>query len=338
MKRLRQFMITTAALMVIGQTSYNAAHAQRLVPPADVIQPSPATGWNNAPAQPVQSVDPTFRLNQLEEEVRRLNGRVEELNFQLLQMIEKLRKMEEDNELRFQEIEEKQSSDGTDDGDSSDLADAGDSGLEKPEPSGENSSTDGQNASDESDAVDPSEPRRQKGSLPRALGTLTFDEQGNVIDNDPTGTPQLDGPDTPFGQPSQGVEAAEFGATPKDVFAVGDAALSARDYAKGEAVFQAFLNAWPKDPAAGEARYKLGESLFWQKKYYEAANVHLDTHRDFPNAKTAPENLLGLGLALAGLNQREVACATYAEVLQQYPKAAPRLAERIKDEQAGARC
>ena len=57
-----------------------------------------------------------------------------------------------------------------------------------------------------------------------------------------------------------------------------------------------------------------------------------------PKPPTAADNLLGLGLSLAGLNQREVACATYAEVLKQYPDATRRLGERIKDEQAAARC
>ncbi|MEM1317576.1 MAG: tetratricopeptide repeat protein, partial [Pseudomonadota bacterium] len=65
---------------------------------------------------------------------------------------------------------------------------------------------------------------------------------------------------------------------------------------------------------------------------------HLKAHNEFPQAPTAADNLLGLGLSLAGLNQREVACATYAEVLKQYPDARGRLGERVKDEQAAAKC
>ena len=83
---------------------------------------------------------------------------------------------------------------------------------------------------------------------------------------------------------------------------------------RAQQAFSAFLKAWPKDPHSGEARYYLGESLFWQKQYYKSAEVHLDTHNEYPEAPTAADNLLGLGLSLAGLNQREVACATYAEV------------------------
>ncbi len=46
-----------------------------------------------------------MRVQQLEEQLRQLNGRVEEMSFQLLQMQEQLRKAQEDNEFRFQELE-----------------------------------------------------------------------------------------------------------------------------------------------------------------------------------------------------------------------------------------
>jgi TolA-binding protein len=46
------------------------------------------------------------RVTQLEEQVRRLAGTVEELNFQILQMQDQLRRMQEDYEFRFQELEE----------------------------------------------------------------------------------------------------------------------------------------------------------------------------------------------------------------------------------------
>src|SRR5262245_954409 len=50
---------------------------------------------NPAPVAVAQAADP--RVNQLEEEIRKLSGTVEELNFQILQMQEQLRKMQEDN-------------------------------------------------------------------------------------------------------------------------------------------------------------------------------------------------------------------------------------------------
>src|SRR6478609_8058686 len=51
------------------------------------------------------------RNQQLQEQIRQLNGRIEEMSYQLLQMQEQLRKTQEDNEFRFQDLEKKKRSD-----------------------------------------------------------------------------------------------------------------------------------------------------------------------------------------------------------------------------------
>src|SRR5690606_4590669 len=60
---------------------------------------------SEAPMVMAQAGDPSVRIQQLEETIRQLNGRIEEMSFQLLQMQEQMRKTQEDNEFRFQELE-----------------------------------------------------------------------------------------------------------------------------------------------------------------------------------------------------------------------------------------
>ena len=67
--------------------------------------PACSSQSDEAPIVLAQASDP--RITQLEEEIRKLSGTVEELNFQVLQMQEQLRKMQEDNEFRFQELEKR---------------------------------------------------------------------------------------------------------------------------------------------------------------------------------------------------------------------------------------
>ncbi|MDD9911233.1 MAG: outer membrane protein assembly factor BamD [Ahrensia sp.] len=282
--------------------------------------------------------DASFEVQQLQEEVRRLNGKVEELNFLLIQLQEKLRRMEEDNEIRFQEIEEKQS--GTVGSRDVDVAanDGGNDRLEKPEraETAPEPQTSQQTVSQSTSQPAPTAPAKQRNLAPRALGTLTFDANGNVVDARPDDVQNAGLSDPAAGD--EALNASEFGATPDEVFKAGLNALDSRDYPTARRAFSAHRAAWPNDPQSGEVLHNLGLAHFWQKEYYEAANAHLEAHKEHPGAPTAPDNLLGLGLALAGLNQREVACATYAEVLKQYPQAQPRLGERIKDEQASAKC
>lgn len=321
---MKKFVPISIALLMTGA---GPAFAQRALPPVDV------------PTMQLVQSESSFRVNQLEEEVRRLNGKVEELNFLLLQLQEKLRKMEEDNEIRFQEIEEKQSDAGGSDGEKTeDVAqdNGGNDRLEKPEPSETESASDENSAPAQTAETAPARPGKPRDLKPRALGTLTFDADGNVIDARPedqqiAGLPE----DTVV---DESLDASEFGATPNEVFLAGKKAVESRDYETARRALSAHRAAWPNDPVAGQVLHYLGEAQFWQKNFFEAANAHLEAHKNFPEAPTAPDNLLGLGLALAGLNQREVACATYAEVIKQYPEARARLGERVKDEQASARC
>ena len=48
--------------------------------------------------------------------------------------------------------------------------------------------------------------------------------------------------------------------------------------------------------------------------------------------------MLKLGISLMGLKQRDVACATFAEIGKRYPDATSALKERVKQERALASC
>ena len=308
-----------------------------------------------------QSAD--FRVDQLQEEVRRLNGRVEELSFQLLQMEERMRKMQEDNEFRFQELEDRADGEGAAGGgasgtEGSDRLEKSSGANDAPSPrfeTGPNVDTDlvtgprpGAGTAAATPPPVPGNARASRGAPPKRLGTLTFDNDGNLVaDAAPQGGPRLDEEPLPrpgeAGSPFRTADeatdaAAEYGPTPNAVFAAAKTFYEERDFGQAEKAFRAHLAAWPKDSRGPAARYYLGQSLFWQKQYYDAASVLLDTHNAHPQARTAPDTLLALGLSLAGLDQREVACATYAEVLKRYPSAAGRLGPRVRAEQEAARC
>ena len=60
----------------------------------------------------------------------------------------------------------------------------------------------------------------------------------------------------------------------------------------------------------------------------------LAANKDYPKSKKAPEMLLKLGVSLVGLNQRDVACATFCEIGKRYPETSAALKERVKQEQA----
>ena len=52
----------------------------------------------------------------------------------------------------------------------------------------------------------------------------------------------------------------------------------------------------------------------------------------------APDALLRLGQSLAALNQKEMACATFAEIGRKYPRASASVKQGVEREQKRVRC
>jgi tol-pal system protein YbgF len=263
-------------------------------------------GNDDAPVTLAQA-DP--RVTQLEEEVRRLSGTIEELNFQVLQMQEQIRKMQEDNEFRFQQLE------------------GGGNGTAKKngslsEPTKTETQTRAPTGSEETTVA----PDAGGTGMPGvSLGTLSVDKDGNVTGGsvNPDGTavaalPSTDDPDELYRN------SYEF--------------ILSGDYPTAEAGFRDHITRFPADPKTADARYWLGEALLGQQKYREAAETFLTASKEYPKAAKAPDMLLKLGVSLKALNQNDVACATFREVGKRYPKSSDALKQRVKQEQALAAC
>jgi tol-pal system protein YbgF len=341
-----------------------------------------------------QNADEAARAMQLEEEVRSLNGKVEDLNFQLLQLQETLRKMQEDNEFRFQELEggkqgavQLKKSDAPEDGTLEAEAPAGEPAPGKLQPSEQDAGAQSSDGVENPDIAGvenaPGKPPRMvdgvevyeepatgagvnpvPGLEPRNLGTLRFDENGNVIEAAPGDPVDLSNPagDVPVqsaelpppgggqdgGETLPGVEVApksgaasaslEYPQDPDQLYDLGYGYVKAGDYKQAESAFREFTERYKSNPRLGEARFWLGESVFEQRRYEDAAKIFLDTHKKFPQSPLGAQNLLKLGVSLAGMNQRELACATLAEVPNKYPDLSNAVRAKVAAEQKAASC
>ena len=87
-----------------------------------------------------------------------------------------------------------------------------------------------------------------------------------------------------------------------------------------------------------DAQYWLGESLFQQQHYRDAAESFLAVSTKYEHAGKAPDSLLRLGQSLAAMHQKEAACATLAEVGRKYPKASASVKRGVAQEQKRVRC
>lgn len=296
----------------------------------------------------------------LEDQLRQMNGKIEELNFQILQMQEQIRKQQEDNEFRFQQLEggsqgaqqppEQKKSEAAPQDNNTDNSVAEAPATQAPADAA-TPPADGQSVGEvivESPTGDPGEV--VTGAPPKTFGTITVDKNGNVVNAD--GTTQATAPAETTapagGGPAAGANTGKSDGTvvaalpstndPEELYRNSYQFILSGDYSTAEQGFRDHISRFPKDAKAADAHYWLGESLLGQQKYRDAAETFLSASKEYPKAKKAPDMLLKLGVSLVGLNQRDVACATFGEIGKRYPDISGALKERVKQERALAAC
>lgn len=343
-----RFLSLLCGLLALPLAAQTPASAREIAPETALVDDSPfelfpfqaaATAVesrreDDEPVLLAQASDP--RVVGLEEQVRNLTGRIEEMNFQLLQMQEQLRKMQEDVDFRLQEMEQRR-------------GDAGQAPSAGKEPRGRaeapQAAPQPQRNQQLADAT-PSAPATPggvaagPGEPPRELGTIVFDEKGNLKSGtlDPEviakgGEPMHELPDS-----DTVVAALPSNSDPQELYRSSYEFVLSGDYGTAEAGFREYIERFPEDERSADAHYWLGESLLGQQRYRDAAELFVDANRRFPNSRRSPDMLFKLGVSLAALNQRDVACATFAKVGQRYPKASDALKQRVKQERALAGC
>ncbi|NHT78049.1 tol-pal system protein YbgF [Rhizobiaceae bacterium CRRU44] len=301
-----------------------------------------------APLLKVQASE-AGRIGQLEETIRSLNGRIEEMSFQLLQMQEQIRKFQEDNELRFQDIEGAKPA-----------APRKSGALETPRTSGEAMATTGRTAPPAT-VTDPGAstgsetasgvPGAAPGGLPTTLGQIILDDAGNPIGANADNLPD---PSTDLGAVAStdpGTRAAPgLNATPEteqqtasldnpgDLYQSAYGHVLSGDYSQAENEFRGYLEAFPKGEKAADASFWMGEAQYSQGKFNDSAKTFLNAHQAYSKSPKAPEMLLKLGMSLAALDNKETACATLREVGKRYPKASPAVKAKVTSEQGRLSC
>ncbi|MGN6450759.1 MAG: tetratricopeptide repeat protein, partial [Brucella intermedia] len=259
-----------------------------------------------------------------------LSARAEAMNFQILEMQDQMQKMQEANETRFQFLETGKRADteiqqaggdtslaaaGSDQGSNGNL-DGGVSGS-APQNGGYDAST--QAAASQSSGADsmaigsnaPAQGGPARGEPPQTLGSIRFDASGNVIGETLDATPRTVQPGAAPGTAAGGTAAGDAVASlptddnPGSLYQASYQYLMSGDYKAAETGFREHVKRYPADPSTAEARFWLGESLYGQGRYPEAATVFIDTQRDYPDSKRAPENMFKLGMTLEKMDNRD---------------------------------
>lgn len=116
-------------------------------------------------------------------------------------------------------------------------------------------------------------------------------------------------------------DAATQTETPESLYERSNESLLRRQFGDAEQGFTAFLQKYPDHSLAGSAQYWLGETYYAENDFKRAAANFLQGYKKYPTSRRAPDSLLKLGMSLDRLGQNDQACAAYAAVSNEYPKA-----------------
>jgi tol-pal system protein YbgF len=310
---------------------------------ASFVSPEPASaqlfGRSEQPA--VDNSQLLLRLDRLENQVRNLNGQLEQMQFQLRRSEDQLKKFQGDVDFRLQELQPK--------GGARPATGAAQPPQRRseiePEMAPNNALAGGATPRvGRGDAFDPNASPDAPGA-PRALGSLSsastpparvtpsgplgaesepnapLDLMGRARRDNVAGLPAQPNVAPSLPTQPQASAAALPPTTPRDEFDVAFFTLERGQYDAAENGFKTFLQRYPKDALAGEATYFLGESFFKRGKHRDAAEQYLKISTDFPRTTHAPDAMLRLGQSLEKLGAKEQACAFYAEVPKKFPAA-----------------
>jgi len=312
------------------------------------------------------SGDPAFarlsvRMSQVENDLRRATGRIEELSYQVNQVSQQLEKLLTDVDFRLKQLEQ---------GGSGNVM--GQPSMGQPMTNAAPAMGQPQPAMPSSIAANPlppgTAPQAPAGDGSQVLGTLSQSDLNNPQPSAATPAPapqseadallaQLTG-DAPAATPApaapapqaapapagvsaaatqpSAVPAAETASlpdgTPRDKYMHAFGLLRQGKYDLAASSLKQFIEQHGDDKLASNARYWLGETYYVRGAFVEAAETFLEGYQTDPQGPKAPDALLKLGMSLSSLDKKNEACAAFQKLRADYPDAPAGLKNTLQRE------
>jgi len=124
----------------------------------------------------------------------------------------------------------------------------------------------------------------------------------------------------------------------KDQYEFAYNLLRQRNYPEAEQAFREFVSRHKADELSGNALYWLGETHYVRRQFEPAAIAFLEGYNNYPKGSKAADNLLKLGMSLAGLNRQKEACTTLAKLNKEFPDAPANLKAVADNERRKISC
>lgn len=254
------------------------------------------------------------KIGEYDEVIRKVNGRMDTLEYQVKQLENKLDKINRDMEIRFKILEGRPVP----------------ANLSAPAPTIPTTYA-APVASGAAKAV--TGDGIQGDDLAPIAGSNVAAEKTTAVATD-SGTPQALIADDVAAKPVVTTQPK----TAEEIYANGMEALNGGMYDEAEMAFQQILSQYPNDKLAGNAQYWIGEVYFKQGNYNKAKVAFKNGYEKYHNGNKAPDSLFKLGLTFKANNENKNACIVLSSFGGEFPKANADLAKRVKTEASKLGC
>ena len=249
-----------------------------------------------------------LKLNEIEEEFRKLTNRFEEVNFKLDKLSSRVTKIQSDAQLRFSDLESGKVTDPTK--------------LQTPnEVQGEQKTTQAKLPGTDKPQDFGSAPAYNMNSDQKIQATQSVESTASVVAEERKPTTSL--------LPDK---------TPKEQYDFALSFMKVGDYETAELALREFIDKNKTDELAGSAQYWYGETFRIRQLYSDAATAYLDGYQNYPKSEKAPENLLKLGTTMVELGEKDQGCKMIVGLKKQYPKASQSVLQKAQYEQKRFKC
>jgi TolA-binding protein len=171
------------------------------------------------------------------------------------------------------------------------------------------------------------------------LGTMPAGpSEANPPDTTALGATPLGAGSPPAGPPRARPPGTAPPRTPELAMQDGLAALARHNYPAAEAAAHEVLNGNRTSPRAYDAMFLLAQAQYGEHQYSQAALSYDDTYNRGHKAYHAEDALLGLANSLIGLNDKASACQALRKLRAEFPTSRTDLRERIATARQRADC
>lgn len=128
-------------------------------------------------------------------------------------------------------------------------------------------------------------------------------------------------------------QAQEASQTPEALYQKGMDSYRAGDYPTARETFTKFLELYPKNDLAANARYWVGETYYSEKKYEQAILEFQNVIKNFPGKEKVPAAMLKQAISFGEINDAKSARYVLRKLIEDYPASdeAKRAKEKLKE-------